>query len=115
MRAPIVDGVDCLRGHVATGAESGGRRREEFVDDLCKVPSVAEASLPASWEYYNLDEYAEYAKAETALIHMDTHVGSFLSKYKVFNLDKPCGDETINVYRCFAAAQALVARKESDP
>ena len=118
------------------------RLAEEFFDDLYAAPSVAEGILgfPERWEYYNLDEEGqceygwemkfevggivgrvcqaafgpEYDKARDALIHMDEHVGWFMRRWGIFDLDY--GDyETIDVYRCFVAAQALIARKESDP
>jgi len=100
--------------------------------------------FPERWEYYNLDEEGqceygwemkfevggivgrvcqaafgpEYDKARDALIHMDEHVDWSMRRWRIFDVgygDERCDGETIDVYRCFAAAQALVARKESDP
>ena len=112
----------------------------KFVDDICKVPSVVKARL-AERAYDYSDDYdgwleeaydsecelywsvdavcratfgPEYNKAETALIHVDARVDSLLS-HTVFKWNNLRADDANSAYRCFAAAQALVARNESEP
>ena len=45
---------------------------------------------------------------------MDARVDSLMS-HTVFKWSKLRADDAKSAYRCFAAAQALVARKESEP
>ena len=112
------------------------RLAEEFFDDFyaAETDALYYLGLPEDgseygWEMkieitgvvYRVCQAAfgpDYVKARDALIHMDEHVDWSMRRWRIFDVgygDERCDGETIDVYRCFAAAQALVARNESEP